>query len=106
MISQKIITWISHNIEFGEKDYPSTYLQFRVYDTYRQGRGICYDFAELMIFLLRIQKIPSRYVKGLTLDTIKPVDGDIFNWYEIWEKDLLTHRLMVYCAKTSIFPDK
>jgi hypothetical protein len=41
------------------------------------GKGVCQDYAHLLIALLRLAKIPARYVAGLT-----PGEGQTHAWVE------------------------
>lgn len=83
IIVQKIMSWISENVTYGKKDRTSywSYPYFGAIETYYTKKGVCRDYAELMVTLLRIQNIPARIVKGFVLDNSRPVKGDIFEFH-------------------------
>ena len=58
---QAACTFLSEEFEFeiGHTDVGSTAL-----DLIRLGSGVCQDFTHLMLAILRMQGIPSRYVSG------------------------------------------
>jgi len=43
------------------------------------GAGVCQDFAQILLALLRLDKIPCRYVAGLASDY-----GETHAWVEAW----------------------
>jgi transglutaminase-like putative cysteine protease len=50
------------------------------------GAGVCQDYAQILLALLRLDKIPCRYVAGLASDY-----GETHAWVEAWTGDR-------YCA--------
>lgn len=48
-------------------------------EAFRQGRGVCQDYAQVLISLCRMAKIPARYVSGLPVG-----EGASHAWAEIW----------------------
>ena len=46
------------------------------------GVGVCQDYAQIMLALLRLDKIPCRYVAGLASDY-----GETHAWVEAWTGD-------------------
>ena len=46
------------------------------------GAGVCQDYAHILLALLRLGKIPCRYVAGLASDY-----GETHAWVEAWIKD-------------------
>lgn len=50
------------------------------------GLGVCQDYAQILLALLRLDKIPCRYVAGLASDY-----GETHAWVEAWTGDR-------YCA--------
>lgn len=95
-VAKKIQAWVSSNIEYGRKEY-SYYgcglnCSFGALETYRIRKGVCWDIAELMVTLLRIQDIPARMIMGLTLDNLMPVKGDKFIFYEHWKNNTMVER--------------
>ncbi len=69
--AERIYEWIGDNIE-----YDKAYKGGGALNTYLEGKGTCGDYTDLMITLLRIQKIPARKVHGFFLDDRWPQKGD------------------------------
>lgn len=42
--------------------------------------GVCQDFSHIMLSLLRMDKIPCRYIAGLAA-----CDGETHSWVELWD---------------------
>lgn len=57
-------------------DGTATNVTTPVEQVFRQRRGVCQDFAHLMISMLRSVGVPARYVSGY-LRTIPPADGRV-----------------------------
>lgn len=55
-------------------------------DILRKGKGVCQDFAHLMIALLRSFGIPARYVSGYIHRPNK--DSQSHAWCEVWLPDI------------------
>ncbi len=88
-IAKKINTWISDNIEYGNR-YTDDYFPFRDYlfgalETYVTKQGNCRDYSDLMVTLLRIQNIPARIVRGMILDDKEPKKGEVFKY--VWSNE-------------------
>lgn len=45
-------------------------------------KGVCQDFSHIMLALLRLDKIPCRYIAGLAV-----CDGETHSWIEVWDGD-------------------
>ena len=45
-----------------------------------QLSGVCQDYAHILLSLLRIEKIPCRYVSGLAFET-----GETHAWVEVFD---------------------
>ncbi|MCM1530291.1 MAG: transglutaminase family protein [Alistipes sp.] len=43
-------------------------------------KGVCQDFSHIMLSLLRMDKIPCRYIAGLAA-----CDGETHSWIEVWD---------------------
>ena len=59
-------------------------------DAYRDGAGVCRDFAHLAISFCRALNIPARYAFGYLPDIGVPPDGapmDFAAWMEVWLGD-------------------
>jgi transglutaminase-like putative cysteine protease len=55
-------------------------------DVLQQGKGVCQDFAHLMIAILRAFDVPARYVSGYIHRPNK--DSQSHAWCEVWLPDL------------------
>ena len=87
-IARKIVTWISNNIEYGKKSHKFFVdMSWGALRTIQSKKGICWDFSELMVTLLRIQNIPARTVIGFVLDKSEPMKGDVFEFYYSWKNE-------------------
>lgn len=61
--------------EKGVTDTKTTSVQ-----TFELRKGVCQDFSHIMLTLLRMDKIPCRYMAGLAA-----CDGETHSWVEIWD---------------------
>ncbi len=85
-IARKIVTWISTNIKYSKYSYKFYIdMSWGALETFQTREGVCWDFSELMVTLLRIQHIPARTVIGFVLDKNEPKEGDIFEFYYNWK---------------------
>ncbi|SEG00821.1 transglutaminase domain-containing protein [Lachnospira multipara] len=50
-------------------------------DSFKGRKGVCQDYAHLMLALCRLSKIPARYVCGITIG-----EGETHAWVEIWNE--------------------
>lgn len=50
-------------------------------EAWKQGRGVCQDYAHILIALLHLERIPARYVTGMLLG-----EGESHAWVEV-ERD-------------------
>ena len=67
-------------------------------EAYEEKKGVCRDFAHLMIALCRCLNIPARYVNGYLGDIGVPKDPapmDFSAWVEVLPREPLVH---VRCA--------
>jgi transglutaminase-like putative cysteine protease len=55
-------------------------------DVYRDGVGVCRDYAHLAVTLCRCMNIPARYCTGYLADIGVPADGvmDFAGWFEVF----------------------
>ena len=53
-----------------------------------QGRGVCQDFAHILISLARMNNIPARYINGFLFEDLNSQDNFTHAWVEIFIKDL------------------
>jgi len=58
---RKLNTWIYKNLEYKPGE---TTISTPIDDVVRERRGVCQDFAHLMLAILRSNGIPARYVSG------------------------------------------
>lgn len=61
--------------EKGVTDTKTTSVQ-----AFELKKGVCQDFSHIMLSLLRMDKIPCRYIAGLA-----SCDGETHSWIEIWD---------------------
>lgn len=47
---------------------------------FKLKKGVCQDFSHIMLSLLRMDRIPCRYVAGLAA-----CDGETHSWVELWD---------------------
>lgn len=60
----------------------STNVHTTAAQAFRQGQGVCQDFAHVMLALLRLRGIPCRYVTGML-----PGEGRSHAWVEVLSRD-------------------
>tara|TARA_A100001015_G_C14901843_1_gene676703 strand:- start:372 stop:1181 length:810 start_codon:yes stop_codon:yes gene_type:complete len=53
-----------------------------------QGRGVCQDFAHILISLARLNNIPARYINGFLLEDLNSQENFTHAWVEMFIKDL------------------
>lgn len=55
-------------------------------DAFREGNGVCRDYAHLAVALCRAMNIPARYCSGYIPDIETPYTGpmDFSAWFEAW----------------------
>lgn len=81
---QAICDFVHQHIEFGYHHARSTRTAL---DAYREGQGVCRDYAHLAITLCRCLNIPARYCTGYLGDIRTPaVPGpmDFAAWFEAY----------------------
>jgi transglutaminase-like putative cysteine protease len=79
-----ICAFVHDEIAFGYEHANQTRT---AYETLKEGRGVCRDFAHLAIALCRCMNIPARYCTGYLGDIgIPPVDlpMDFSAWFEAY----------------------
>ena len=57
----------------------STTIKTTAAEAFAQKKGVCQDFSHIVLALLRIDKIPCRYIAGLA-----GFDGETHSWIEVW----------------------
>ena len=82
---QRIMSDVHTRFEYSPK---STRVDSPIDDALSVRRGVCQDFAHVMIALVRRLKIPCRYVSGYLFQqpdgTSRSVDGATHAWVEAW----------------------
>lgn len=73
----EICHWLSENIEYQAK---ATTVETTAAEIMASRKGVCQDFAHLMITLCRLQGIPARYVNGFLVG-----EGETHAWVEIFD---------------------
>ena len=80
---QAISNWVHNNVVFGYRFGRPTKTAV---DVFREGTGVCRDFAHLFIALCRAMNIPARYASGYLSDIGAKVEGagDFCAWSEVF----------------------
>ena len=84
---QAICDFVHRHIEFGYQHARSTKT---AWEAYREGKGVCRDYAHLAIAFCRCLNIPARYCTGYLGDIgMPPPYGpmDFAGWFEAWLGD-------------------
>jgi transglutaminase-like putative cysteine protease len=81
---QAICDYVNSRIKFGYEHASPTKT---AWDTHRDQRGVCRDFAHLAITLCRCMNVPARYCTGYLGDIgVAPEDTpmDFSAWFEVY----------------------
>lgn len=80
---QAISNWVHNNVVFGYRFSRPTKTAV---DVFREGTGVCRDFAHLFIALCRAMNIPARYASGYLSDIGARAEGagDFCAWSEVF----------------------
>ncbi len=80
---QAISNWVHNHVHF---DYRFGRPTKTAVDVFREGTGVCRDFAHLFIALCRAMNIPARYASGYLGDigVKKSGAGDFSAWSEVF----------------------
>lgn len=80
---QAISNWVHNNVHFGYRFGRPTKTAV---DVFREGTGVCRDFAHLFIALCRAMNIPARYASGYLSDIGVKAEGagDFCAWGEVF----------------------
>ncbi|NKB55911.1 MAG: transglutaminase family protein [Alphaproteobacteria bacterium] len=79
---------------FSHFDYvpDATHVDSQITDALKDGKGVCQDFAHIMIALVRNKGIPCRYVSGYVYRTMdsddRSIEGASHAWIEAYLPDL------------------
>lgn len=80
---QAISNWVHNNVVFGYRFGRPTKTAV---DVFREGTGVCRDFAHLFIALCRAMNLPARYASGYLSDIGAKAEGagDFCAWSEVF----------------------
>jgi transglutaminase-like putative cysteine protease len=81
---QAVCDFVHNHLTFG---YPHARPTRTALEAYQERKGVCRDFAHLMIALCRCLNIPARYVNGYLGDIGVPKDPapmDFSAWVEVY----------------------
>ncbi len=80
---QAICDYTHRHIQFGYQYGRPTKSAL---DAFREGNGVCRDYAHLAVALCRAMNIPARYCSGYIPDIDVPYTGpmDFSAWFEAW----------------------
>ena len=81
---QAVCDFVHNHLTFG---YPHARATRTALEAYEEKKGVCRDFAHLMIALCRCLNIPARYVNGYLGDIGVPKDPapmDFSAWVEVY----------------------
>ena len=81
---QAICDYVHNHIRFNYQNARSTRSAA---DAFREGTGVCRDYAHLAIAFCRCMNIPARYCTGYLSDLGTPLPyppGDFAAWFEAW----------------------
>lgn len=84
---QAICDFVHNHIEFG---YQHARRTRTAWEAYREGRGVCRDYAHLAIAFCRCMNIPARYCTGYLGDIripLVPAPMDFAGWFEVYLGD-------------------
>lgn len=85
LAAKSIINWVHESMRY---ETGSTKVSTTALEAWRQGSGVCQDFAHLSIVALRQLGIPARYTSGYFHPSPDagpvPVEGDSHAWVEAW----------------------
>lgn len=82
-----IMDWVHSHLTYtsGSSTPMTTAL-----DVYQSGKGVCRDFAHLMVAMCRAMNLPTRYAFGYLPDMDWPIDPapmDFHAWVQVWIGD-------------------
>jgi len=81
---QAICDYVHNHIRFNYQNARSTRSAA---EAFREGTGVCRDYAHLAIAFCRCMNIPARYCTGYLSDVGTPLPyppGDFAAWFEVW----------------------
>lgn len=80
---KEISNWVHNNVLFGYQFGRPTKTAV---DVFREGTGVCRDFAHLFVALCRAMNVPARYASGYLSDIGAKAEGagDFCAWAEVF----------------------
>ena len=76
---------VSNSIEYVGG---STNTSTSSHEALKQGKGVCQDFAHILISVARLNNIPARYVNGFLLEDVNSGENSTHAWAEVYIKDI------------------
>ncbi len=76
---------VSNSIDYASG---STTISTSSKDALKQKKGVCQDFAHILISAARYNNLPARYVNGFLLEETNSGENTTHAWVEIFIKDL------------------
>lgn len=76
---------VSDSIKYSEG---STNTSTCSEEALRKGKGVCQDFAHILISVARLANLPARYINGFLLEDVNSGQNSTHAWAEIFLKDL------------------
>ncbi len=92
---QAICNFVHEHLTFGYQHARNTRTALEAFE---ERKGVCRDFAHLMITLCRCLNIPARYVNGYLGDIGVPVDPAPMD-FSAWAEVYLDHRWYTFDAR-------
>jgi len=83
--THKLNLIVSNSIEYVSG---STTTSTSSTEALRQKKGVCQDFAHILISAARLSNLPARYVNGFLLEETKTGENTTHAWVEIFLKNL------------------
>ncbi len=84
-LAHKLNLVVSNSIEYVSG---STTISTSSEEALKQKKGVCQDFAHILITAARLNKLPARYVNGFLLEETNSGENTTHAWVEIFIKDL------------------
>ncbi len=83
--AHKLNLIVSNSIEYvGGSTTTSTCSR----EALNQGKGVCQDFAHILISVARMNNLPARYINGFIFDDANSGENSTHAWVEVFLKDL------------------
>jgi transglutaminase-like putative cysteine protease len=92
---QAVCDYVHNHLTFG---YPHARPTRTALEAYQEKKGVCRDFAHLMIALCRCLNIPARYVNGYLGDIGVPKDPAPMD-FSAWTEVFLDNRWYTFDAR-------